>query len=57
MKRIIGIAIAAVLFLLPLPRIAEAASPLCGDRAKVIASLSAKYSEEPVAVGVTSNAG
>lgn len=33
------------------------ASPVCGDRNKVIDSLSAKYSEEPVAVGVTSNGG
>ncbi|WP_033068771.1 hypothetical protein [Thalassospira australica] len=33
------------------------ASPVCGDRSKVIDSLSAKYSEEPVAVGVTSNGG
>ncbi|WP_417625372.1 hypothetical protein [Paremcibacter congregatus] len=59
MKRIrctFGIAFAAVLFLLPLPLIAEA-SPVCGDRQKVIDSLSAKYSEEPVAIGVTSNGG
>lgn len=33
------------------------ASPVCGDRSKVIDSLNAKYSEEPVAVGVTSNGG
>ena len=33
------------------------ASPVCGDRSKVIDSLSAKCSEEPVAVGVTSNGG
>lgn len=33
------------------------ASPVCGDRSKVIDSLSAKYSEQPVAVGVTSNGG
>lgn len=33
------------------------AAPVCGDRSKVIDSLSAKYSEEPVAVGVTSNGG
>ena len=58
MKKIVpwfGIAVAAVLFLLPSFPIS--ASPVCGDRAKVIASLSAKYSEEPVAVGVTSNGG
>lgn len=58
MKKVIGIATAAVLFLLPLPRTSEAAtSPVCGDRQKVIDSLAAKYSEEPVAVGVTSNGG
>lgn len=33
------------------------AAPVCGDRAKVIESLNAKYAEEPVAVGVTSNGG
>ncbi|KZC99966.1 hypothetical protein AUQ41_08350 [Thalassospira sp. MCCC 1A02898] len=33
------------------------AAPVCGDRQKVIDGLSAKYSEEPVAVGVTSNGG
>jgi len=33
------------------------ASPVCGDRRKVIDSLGAKYSAEPVAVGVTSNGG
>ena len=36
---------------------ANAGSPVWGDRAKVIDSLSAKYSEEPIAVGVTSNGG
>lgn len=54
-SRTYGIALAAVLFLLLSP--ATFASPVCGDRAKVIASLAAKYSEEPVAVGVTSNGG
>lgn len=53
-----GIAVAAVLFLLPWPLTSGAeASPVCGDRSKVIDSLRAKYSEEPVAVGVTSNGG
>lgn len=55
MKRYAGIAVAAVLFLLPSP--ATSAAPVCGDRQKVIASLSAKYAEEPVAVGVTANGG
>lgn len=36
---------------------AQGASPVCGDRTKVIDSLSAKYAEEPVAVGVTANGG
>lgn len=55
MKRLFGIAAAAVLFLwLSFP---IAASPVCGDRSKVIASLAEKYSEKPVAVGVTSNGG
>ena len=36
---------------------ANAGSPVCGDRAKFIDGLSAKYSEEPIAVGVTSNGG
>lgn len=53
-----GIAAAAVLFLLLLPLMPEAeASPVCGDREKVIESLAEKYSEEPVAVGVTANGG
>lgn len=55
MKRYAGIALAAVLFLLPSP--ATSAGPVCGDREKVIASLSAKYAEEPIAVGVTANGG
>ncbi|MEQ9347750.1 MAG: hypothetical protein RIG26_15020 [Thalassospira sp.] len=53
--RAFGIAVAAVLFLLP--SLPISASPVCGDRAKVIASLAEKYSEQPVAVGVTSNGG
>lgn len=58
MKKVLWIAYAAVLFLLPWPLTSEAeASPVCGDRSKVIDSLRAKYSEEPVAVGVTSNGG
>ena len=61
MKTIIrwyGIAIAAVLFLLPWPLTSWAeASPVCGDRDKVIESLANKYSEEPVAMGVTANGG
>lgn len=52
-----GIALAAILFLLLSPLISAHASPVCGDRAKVIDSLSAKYAEEPVAVGVTRNGG
>ena len=36
---------------------AKAAPPVCGDRAKVIDRLSAKYSEEPVAIGITANGG
>lgn len=53
-----GIAYAAVLFLLPWPLISEAeASPACGDREKVIASLAAKYSEEPAAYGIAPNGG
>lgn len=55
MKRYAGIAVAAVLFLLPSP--VTFANPVCGDRQKVIDSLSVKYAEEPVAVGVTSNGG
>jgi hypothetical protein len=55
MKRYAGIALAAVLFLLPSP--GTSAGPVCGDRAKVIDSLAAKYAEEPVAVGVTPNGG
>lgn len=39
------------------PVTAQTVSPVCGDRTKVINSLSAKYSEEPVAVGVTANGG
>ncbi|MFV1850108.1 MAG: hypothetical protein ACMZ66_05310 [Thalassospira sp.] len=61
MKKVVrcfGIAVTAVLFLLLLPLMPEAqASPVCGDRSKVLDSLSKKYSEEPVAVGVTSNGG
>ena len=55
MKRTYGIALAAVFFLSLSPAIS--ASPVCGDRAKVIDSLAANYSEEPVAVGVASNGG
>jgi hypothetical protein len=51
MKRTLWIALAAVFFLSLSPAIS--ASPVCGDRAKVIDSLAAKYAEEPVAVGVT----
>ncbi|MFH1805351.1 MAG: hypothetical protein ABID63_10740 [Pseudomonadota bacterium] len=36
---------------------ASAAPPVCGDREKVLSNLSAKYAEEPVAVGVTANGG
>lgn len=57
MKRAYGIALAAILFLLLLPLISAQASPVCGDRQKVIDSLSAKYSEQPVAIGVTANGG
>ena len=39
------------------PVTAQTVSPVFGDRTKVINSLSAKYSEEPVAVGVTANGG
>ena len=45
----------AVATLLAMP--ANAMSPVCGDRIKVLDSLSAKYAEEPVAVGVTANGG
>lgn len=55
LKRLIGIAAVAILFLLPSGP--TFAAPVCGDRVKVIDSLSAKYAEEPVAVGVTSNGG
>ncbi|PKR56332.1 hypothetical protein [Thalassospira lohafexi] len=55
MKKVFGIAVFAVLFLLPSAPIF--AQPVCGDRSKVIASLSAKYAEEPVAFGVTKNGG
>lgn len=55
MKKVFGIAIAAVFFLSLSPPIY--ASPLCGDRSKLVDSLSKKYAEEPVAVGVTSNGG
>ncbi|MDG4721141.1 hypothetical protein [Thalassospira aquimaris] len=55
MKKVLGIVLCAVLFLwLSFP---IAASPVCGGRAKVLDSLAEKYSEEPVAVGVTSNGG
>lgn len=57
MKRAYGIAVAAILFLLLLPLISAHANPVCGDRQKVIDSLLAKFSEEPVAIGVTSNGG
>ncbi len=39
------------------PFTAVADQAICGQRDKVIASLSAKYHEQPVAVGVTSNGG
>ncbi|NIZ01210.1 hypothetical protein [Thalassospira lucentensis] len=39
------------------PANAQSSSRVCGDRAKVIDSLSAKYSEQPVAVGVTASGG
>ncbi|WP_417624971.1 hypothetical protein [Paremcibacter congregatus] len=55
MKRTYWIALAAVFFLSLSP--VTSASPVCGDRAKVIDSLNAKYAEEPVAVGVTANGG
>ena len=55
MKRAFGIALAAILFLWPSFPIA--ASPVCGDRQKVLARLADKYSEEPVAIGVTANGG
>ncbi|WP_114094515.1 hypothetical protein [Thalassospira xiamenensis] len=55
MKRTLWIALVAVLFFwLSHPTFAAL---VCGDRAKVIASLLAHYAEEPVAVGVTSNGG
>lgn len=59
MKRCMGIAYAAVLFLLPSGPISagQSVEPVCGVRAKVLAALSAKYSESPVAVGVTANGG
>lgn len=55
MKTFFGIAIAAVFFLSISPPIS--ASPVCGDRIKVIDSLREKYSEEPVAIGVAFNGG
>jgi hypothetical protein len=55
MKRFFGFALVAGLFFWLSS--ATYANPVCGDRSKVIDSLSAKYSEEPVAVGVTSNGG
>ncbi|MCC4240391.1 hypothetical protein [Thalassospira povalilytica] len=33
------------------------AQPVCGDRSQVLASLANKYSEKPVAMGVTANGG
>lgn len=59
MKKYLGIAYAAVLFLLPSGHIfaGQSVEPVCGVRAKVLAALSAKYSESPVAVGVTANGG
>ena len=54
-----GIAMFAVLFLLPSGPISagQSVQPACGDRAKVLTNLAAKYSESPVAVGVTANGG
>jgi len=59
MKKHIGIAMFAVLFLLPSGPISagQSVEPVCGDRAKVLTSLAAKYSESPVAVGVTASGG
>lgn len=55
MKKFYGIATAAVFFLLP--SLPISAAPVCGERSKVLSSLAKKYSEEPVAVGVTSSGG
>ncbi|QDP58371.1 MAG: hypothetical protein Unbinned664contig1000_52 [Prokaryotic dsDNA virus sp.] len=59
MKKYLGIAWAAVLFLLQSgPTSAgQSVEPVCGVRANVLTSLAAKYSESPVAVGVTANGG
>lgn len=54
-KRLPGLIIAMGLFLCAY--VSAQAAPVCGDRAKVIASLSAKYHEAPVAVGVAANGG
>lgn len=51
------IAVMAGAIVVSAPSPAQSASPVCGDRAKVIDSLSAKYSEQPVAVGVTASGG
>ncbi len=55
MKRVYGIALGAVLFLWP--SLPISASPVCGDRDKVLAALAADYAEQPVAVGVEANGG
>ena len=55
MKKVIGIATAAVFFLLP--SLPISAAPVCGDRETVLSSLAEKYDEHPVEVGVTSQGG
>jgi len=59
LKLIYGIAMFAVLFLLPSGHISagQSVQPACGDRAKVLSGLSAEYSESPVALGVTASGG
>lgn len=55
MKKVFGIACAAVLFLLP--SLPISAAPVCGDREKVLSNLAEKYDEHPTEVGVTSQGG
>jgi len=54
-KRLPGLIFAMGLFLWAYA--SAQAAPVCGNRDKVLASLSAKYHEEPVAVGVAANGG
>ncbi|KZC97158.1 hypothetical protein [Thalassospira xiamenensis] len=56
MKKYFGIAMFAVLFLLP-SHPTFAAQPVCVDRDRVIAHLGAQYGEVPVAEGITANGG